>query len=38
MKVYKCRQGHISSSQDCPYCEKIRISNDLFFGAINEED
>ena len=38
MKVYKCRQGHISTFADCPKCrDEVKRANELF-DILNEED
>ena len=28
MKIFRCSDGHISTSVDCPYCNKIRLENE----------
>jgi hypothetical protein len=30
MRFYKCREGHVSGSLDCPYCQKIKVENEGF--------
>ena len=34
----RCSQGHVYLGSSCPYCKRLEIDNDLFFGAINEEE
>jgi len=38
MKVYRCSQGHISTSSDCPFCLKIQLENEDIYSAIVEGD
>jgi len=38
MKVYRCSQGHVSTSSDCPFCLKIQLENEVWVASVNEGD
>lgn len=36
MIVFKCSQGHISTSRDCPYCLKVQKENEEFEQMLDD--
>jgi hypothetical protein len=38
MKVYRCSQGHFSTSVDCPFCLVIQKENEELLAVLVEGD